>query len=145
MKLSFGQIAEKKDSILFFDADSTCLGVFYETNNEIDSTVYWDLNKDKIDVSFKVPEYKFGIDSLNELLLSKFREQLNFVEVNGAALVYILLENGEIKEIRIGKRIGYHRKYDELIEKTLMMTQGDWIIPKKTNKPLLFVYLFKMK
>jgi len=143
--LSFGQVTEKKDSTLFFDADSTCLGIFYKTNDKVDSTVYWDLEKNKIKVLFDVPEYEFGVDSLNNLLLDKFRKQLNFVEVNGAALVYILLENDKIREIRIGKRIGYNRKYDELIKETLMITQGNWNIPEKTDKPLLFVYLFKMR
>lgn len=143
--LGFGQVAETKDSTLFFDADSTCFGIFYKTNDKIDSTIYWDLEKNKISVSFDVPEYKFGIDSLNNFLLEKFRERLNYVEINGAALVYILFEDNKIREIRIGKRIGYHRKYDELIKETLMITQSNWIIPKKTDKPLLFVYLFKMR
>jgi len=144
-RLSFAQIVEKRDSTLFFDADSTCIGVFYKTNDKVDSTIYWDLKKNKIRVVFDVPQYEFGIDSLNNLLLDKFRTQLNFVEVNGAALVYILLQDNKIKEIRIGKRIGYDPKYDELIIKTLMITQNNWIIPKKIDKPILFVYLFKMK
>lgn len=143
--LSFGQVVEKKDSTLFFDADSTCLGIFYKTNDSVDSTVYWNLEKNKISVSFDVPEYKYGVDSLNSLLLYNFRQQLNFVEVNGAALVYILLDDDKIKEIRIGKRIGYNRKYDELIKETLMITQSDWNTPEKIDKPLLFVYLFKMR
>ena len=141
--LGFGQ-CEKKDSTVFFDADSMRLGIFYKTNDKIDSTLYWDLEGNKINVSFEVPEYKYGIDSLNNFLLTEFRNRLNFVEVNGAALVYILLEGSRIKEIRIGKRIGYYKKHDALIKETLMLTQGNWIVPD-IDKPLLFTYLFKMK
>ena len=141
--ISFGQ-CEKKDSTIFFDADSMRLGIFYKTNDKIDSTLYWDLEKNMINVSFEVPEYKYGIDSLNSFLLTEFRNKLNFVEVNGAALVYILLDSSNIKEIRIGKRIGYHKKYDALVKETLMLTQGNWIVNDK-DKSLLFTYLFKMK
>jgi len=141
--ICFGQ-CEKKDSTIFLDADSTRLGIFYKTNDKIDSTLYWDLKKNMINVSFEVPEYKYGIDSLNNFLLTEFRNKLNFVEVNGAALVYILLDGANIKEIRIGKRIGYHKKYDAIIKETLMLTQGNWIVSEK-DKSLLFTYLFKMK
>lgn len=141
--IGFGQ-CEKTDSTIFLDADSMRLGIFYKTNDKIDSTLYWDLEKNVINVAFEVPEYKYGIDSLNSFLLTEFRNKLNFVEVNGAALVYLLLEGSDIKEIRIGKRIGYHKKYDDLIKETLMLTQGDWIASDK-SKPILFTYLFKMK
>jgi hypothetical protein len=141
--ISFGQ-CEKTDSTILLDADSMRLGILYKTNDKIDSTLYWDLGKNMIDVSFEVPEYIYGIDSLNSFLLTEFRNKLNFVEVNGAALVYILLDGSDIKEIRIGKRIGYHKQYDDLIKETLMLTQGNWIVPDK-SKSILFTYLFKMK
>lgn len=142
--LSFGQ-CDKKDGIFFFDADSVCIGIFYKSKDKIDSTAYWDLKQNKINVVFEVPEYKFGIDSLNNFILKEFRERLDFVEVNGAALVYILLKNHKIEEIRIGKRIGYHEKYNSLIKETLMLTNDNWIISDKMKEPILFVYLFKMK
>ena len=145
IKLSFGQVSEKKDSTFFFDADSTCLGIFYKTNDNIDSTIYWNLGNEKISVSFEVPKYRLDIDSLNSLLLDKFRERLDFIEVNGAALVFILLKEDKIVEMRIGKRIGYNRRYDDLIKETLMIAQNIWYIPKEVDKPLLFVYLFKMR
>jgi len=141
--IAYGQ-CEKTDTTFFFDADSMRLGIFYKTNDKIDSTLYWDLEKNVINVTFEVPEYKYGIDSLNSFVLTEFRKRLNFVEVNGVALVYILLDGSVIKEIRIGKRIGYHKKYDNLIKEVLMLTQGNWIV-KDRSKPILFTYLFKMK
>lgn len=130
----------------FFDADSVYLGTFYKTNGKIDSTIYLDIKKNKVNVLFKLPEYKYGYDSLNIFLLDKFRKQINYEEVNGAALVYILLVNNKIREIRIGKRIGYNCKYDPIIRNVLMKTQGKWIVSKfDKRRPILFVYLFKMK
>lgn len=135
---------EKKDTTIFFDADSIRLGILYKTNDKIDSTFYWDSEKNKIKVLFEVPQYKYGIDSLNNFVLSEFRKRLDFVEVNGAALVYILIEGSSVKEIRIGKRIGYDKKYDDLIKETLLLTQGNWIV-YDVDKPILFPYLFKMR
>ena len=103
-------------------------------------------HQNKINVSFRVPDYEYGIDSLNSFLLSQFRRRLDFVEVNGAALVYILLERSSIKEIRVSKRIGYDKKYDALIKETLMMTDGNWSVSETdSEKLILFAYLFKMK
>jgi hypothetical protein len=145
VKLSYSQISCIQDSTAFFDADSIRLGIYYKTNEKIDSIEYWDLEKHKIDVYFEVPEYKYSYDSLENFLLEQFRMLVNYEEVNGAALVYILLDSDSIKEIRIGKRIGYHSKYDSFVKETLMKTQGNWVIPDNADKPILFVYLFKMK
>lgn len=145
IKLSYCQVPDVKNNMPFFDADSIRLGVFYKTNEKIDSTVYWDSGEKKIDVLFEVPKCKLSFDSLNNFLLEQFRMRVNYEEVNGAALVYILLECAKIKEIRIAKRIGYHRKYDPFIKETLMETQGNWFMSEKVSKPVLFVYLFKMK
>ena len=144
-KLTYSQIQGVRDSISFYDADSVLLGKYYEIDGKINSTVYWDSTKNKINVTFKVPEYKISFDSLNNYLLEQFRILVNYEEVNGDALVYILLDGDKIKEIRIGKRIGYNNKYDTAIKETLMKAQGNWFMSNKTCKPVLFVYLFKMK
>lgn len=140
------QIKDTIKSTSFFDADSIYMGTFYKTNEILDSTVYQNLEGNRINVLFKLPKYRHGYGSLKLFLLDQFRERLNYEEVNGAAIVYILLVKNKIKEIRIGKRIGYNSKYDPLIKEILMKTEGNWIVAKgDSSKPVLFVYLFEMK
>lgn len=87
MNFSFGQ-NDKTNYTKLYDADSTCFGVIFQSNSEIDSTLYYNLEGKKIAVNFEIPKYKYGIDSLNNFVLKEFRRKLEFVEVNGAALVF---------------------------------------------------------
>jgi hypothetical protein len=129
-----------------YDDDSTHFATIYSTNGKVDSTTYYDINKNRINVLFKSPKFKYGNDSLKSFLINQFRERVNYDEVHGAAIVYVLLVNNKIKEIRIGKRMGYNCKYDPIIKQCLMKTQGKWIVSKEDhNKRVLFIYLFEMK
>ena len=37
---------------IFYDADSIPIGIFYISNEKVDSTIYWDLEKNKFNVQF---------------------------------------------------------------------------------------------
>lgn len=132
----------------FYDADSTYLGAFYYTGRNLDSTIYVRMTGEKVNVLFLLPKYQGGYKSLRNFIDKQFIKIKGWQETNASCLVYILLMNNKIEEIRIGKRIGYNYslKYDAEIKRILLLTQGNWSVKRnKTNKPVLFAYLFHFK
>ena len=144
--LFFINISYGQQKHIFYDADSIPIGIFYISNEKVDSTIYWDLEKNKFNVQFTGEcRYKYGFDSLKSLIIKQFRQMVNYEEINDVALVYVLMDKGKITEIRIGKRINNNSKYDSIIKEILTNTQKDWILPDKIEKPLLLPYLFKVR
>jgi hypothetical protein len=146
VKIGPCQINDTIKSTRFFDADSIYVGTFYETNGILDSTVYMDLEGNKLNVLFKLPQYRDGYGSLKLFLSDQFNKRVNYEEVNGAAIVYVFLDKHKIKEIRIGKRLGYNSKYDQVIKEIIKKTEKKWIVPKRDyKKPVLFPIFFELK
>jgi hypothetical protein len=146
IKIAPCQIKDTIRASCFFDADSTYLGTFFSTNGMLDSTIYIDLEGNKLNVLFKLPQYRDGYGSLKLFLSDQFNKRVDYEEINGAALIYVLFKNKKIKEIRIGRRMGYNSKYDPIIKETFLKTERKWVVPKADRKkPTLFVYLFELK
>lgn len=142
-------VAPVKINQPFYDADGVFIGTYHYTGKDLDSTTYIKPNGRKLKVLFEMPEYEGGYDALQNFFEEEFRKIENKEEdMSALALVYILLEDGEITDIRIGDRIGYHNfnlNYDTKIKEILRKTQKNWITPdSRKAEPLLFVYLFNL-
>ncbi|NDV46757.1 hypothetical protein D0T49_06825 [Paludibacter sp. 221] len=150
------KIAEKDTTSVsiiqpFFDADSVLIGKYFYTDNKLDSTCYLKPDGKLVKVEFELPEYKGGYDSLKTFFSEKFQTivtENDSVYLDALSLTYILLENGKLTDVQIGKRIGYGDEtinYDEKIKEIIYQTNGNWIIdPEKENTNILFVYLFQL-
>ncbi|THD66635.1 hypothetical protein E7Z59_12665 [Robertkochia marina] len=135
----------KDKEMKVFDAFNNHILTHFKSNGSIDSTLYWNSKGNKLSVNFEYPNYKFGMDSIQKLLLLEFREKVDVHDVNGAALLYVLVEeNHKISEARIVRRYGYPQRADSAIIQTLLLSEKEWL-KLKNEKPTVFPLLFKME
>lgn len=129
----------------FYDADSVQVGTYYYMGNKLDSTIYFKTKRHKVKALFEMPPYQGGYDSLKQFFEQEFRKTSN-ENVDGMALVYILLEGGKVTDVKIADRIGYNKKHDNKVKEIVYQTKDNWQVnEQKVDSPLLFVYLFTLK